>query len=475
SLSWNVIYKNPKNVGYKLYISNSEIFSATPEIELTERFYKFTAPENEVYYWKVVPFAGNVPGPESEVRWFKIDPAVIQPIVIPIYPKNNSTINTTWVELQWDLDYSGAKSKVRYDVYLDNATSYRPGMKQINHNYRQFFIPVELADHQTYYWYVLPSIEAEEGYIVGEFQGKVARFDVDTGYLPPPEPDFKLTLNRTSIRLNKGESATLEVKIENTGNVPLTVDLTYSSEPPDILFINLMFRRITILPGAGEIIELGVTAPPNTEPTLVNVTIRGTADDLGLVYQDSFSVDVNPEGQPEKSDGENKGYELNWLTGLSIFFIITILILISLFLYTTIKRHRVLEHQRREMIYGYVKEHPGEHFRAIQKALSLEVGVLAHHINKLEREEFIKSRQDGQYRRFYPMDAKIDVKLILSQIQERILNWIKQNPGISGSTLATQLGVDRKLITYHVNVLQNAGFIYTEKSGRDKICFSAVG
>jgi DNA-binding MarR family transcriptional regulator len=155
--------------------------------------------------------------------------------------------------------------------------------------------------------------------------------------------------------------------------------------------------------------------------------------------------------------------------------IILIGVLLPVFLYSKIKRHKLLEHQRREMIYNYVQEHPGEHFRGIQKALNLEVGVIAHHINKLEREEFIKSRQDGQYRRFYPMDAKIDVKLILSNLQERILNRVKTSPGITGATLAEHLGVSKKVVQYHVRVLQNAGFLVVEKQGRDSVCYASIG
>ena len=158
-----------------------------------------------------------------------------------------------------------------------------------------------------------------------------------------------------------------------------------------------------------------------------------------------------------------------------IIVIFFVFLLIPVFLYSKIRRDKLLEQKTREAIFNYIQENPGEHFRGIQKALNLEVGVMAHHINKLEHEEFIKSRQDRQYRRFYPMDAKIDMKLILSQIQEKILNWIKRNPGVTGSTIAENIGVDKHLVLYHVKVLQQAGFIHTEQQGREKLCFSAVG
>jgi predicted transcriptional regulator len=144
-------------------------------------------------------------------------------------------------------------------------------------------------------------------------------------------------------------------------------------------------------------------------------------------------------------------------------------------MYTTIKRHRLLENQRREAIYNYIKENPGDHFRSIMNELSLEVGTLSYHMNKLESEGYIKSRQDGMYRRFYTIDAKIDGRLILSELQERILNFIKSNPGIAGSNIANQFGMDRKIIRYHVGVLEKIGIIYTEKSGREVLCFSTSG
>jgi predicted transcriptional regulator/uncharacterized protein YegL len=156
---------------------------------------------------------------------------------------------------------------------------------------------------------------------------------------------------------------------------------------------------------------------------------------------------------------------------IPFFTIMLIAVIISIFFYSRIKRNRLLEQKRREMIFNYIKEHPGEHFRGIQKTLNLEVGVVGHHINILEREELVKSRQDGMYRRFYPMDAKIDIELILNKIQEKILNRIKMNPGISQINIATKIGVNRKVVNYHVKILQDSGFIYTQKEGRESLCY----
>lgn len=212
----------------------------------------------------------------------------------------------------------------------------------------------------------------------------------------------------------------------------------------------------------------------------------GVPDDQDYAPLDPDQYEPNPIAPDNNGNGkdgpqndeykETSGEEpLDSLAISWIPLLILILIVLSLVGYSKIKRHKLLQQKRREMIYKHINENPGEHFRGIQKALGLEVGVVAYHLNKLERGEFIKSRQDGQKRRFYPMSAKIDVKLILSQLQEQILNWIKSHPGMSGSSIADNLGMNRKVINYHVKILQSAGFIYVEKQGREALCYSAAG
>ena len=474
SLSWEVDYDDPQKVRYEVYMDTTSDFGVVSYQLTTDTFLKLEDLAATTYYWRIIPLVGEVPGTPSEIRWFKIDPTVVQPIVIPKYPKANSTINITWINLQWTLDYAGPIPKVRFDVYIDNSTDYRPGMRQIINNYRQFFIGVKLDDNKTYYWYIIPSIETEDGFVVGEFRGYLAKFTANTKSLPNPDPKFELSVDRDRIYTIPGNISKINITLRNTGNIPLQIEILYEFKPLDVLFVNTPYKLINIPQGSLESFTIDIIIPTKIYESEIELIITASAVETNLVEQEKIEIKIDhiippsPENENDEKDASN--YYI-WI----YIVILIVIFLISLFLFSKLKRHRLLEHQRREMIVNYVKENPGEHFRAIQKALQLEVGVVAHHINKLEREEFIKSRQDGQYRRFYPMDAKIDVKLILSQVQENILNWIKRNPGIAGSTIATQIGVDRKVVTYHINVLQNAGFIYTEKMGREKVCYSAVG
>ena len=478
TLNWEVNYKRPQDVGYEVYLSETLVFGSIPyEIVQGQRYLELTDLSNKVYYWKIVPFVGDNPGPDSDVWWFKIEPLVIQPIVVPLKPEDKVIINSSWVELKWTLNYTGPITKVRYNIYIDNTTDDRNQMRLVNSNYKQLFYGLNVDDGKTYHWFIIPSIEVDEGFIVGEFQGGVSTFFVNYSHVPPPEPGFKIKIDIDILIIQPGNTTIINIQINNTGNVELTINITYEIDTEDILFISLPTRRIVLAAGESKTIPLTVSASPNAKKdTPIGITINAVADDFELTDAETLSIDID-DASDDKGDQETSGLfsgENSYLLFL-VLFIIVIIILLAFFAYAKIKRNSLLQNQRREMIFDYVKAHPGEHFRGIQKALNLEVGVVTYHINKLEREEFIKSRQDGQYRRFYPMDAKIDVKLILSQIQENILNWIKRNPGVTGTSIATQLGVDKKLVQYHVNVLQNAGFIYTEQHGREKFCYSAAG
>jgi DNA-binding MarR family transcriptional regulator len=152
--------------------------------------------------------------------------------------------------------------------------------------------------------------------------------------------------------------------------------------------------------------------------------------------------------------------------------IMAILIISSMVMYSKIKRDNLLKHAVRKRIHDYVDENPGAHYRAILDDLELSMGVLTYHLNRLEKAEYLKSRQDGMYRRFYITGRKTEIKFFLSDVQENILATIAANQGISQSSIAKNIGVTRKVVNYHVRILDQAGLIYMEDRGRETACFS---
>lgn len=143
-------------------------------------------------------------------------------------------------------------------------------------------------------------------------------------------------------------------------------------------------------------------------------------------------------------------------------------------LYSKIKRERVLDHFIRGQIYGYILANPGEHYNAIKQALGLTNGSLAHHLKTLEREEYIKSKKFGLYRRFYPRHMRLpdDGTFRMNEIQKQILSIISKKPGISQKEIASFMNITPPTVSYHIGILSNAKIIRVIRNGRKTQCYA---
>ena len=149
------------------------------------------------------------------------------------------------------------------------------------------------------------------------------------------------------------------------------------------------------------------------------------------------------------------------------------LLMVFIPLYSKIKREQVLDHFVRGQIYGYVLANPGEHYNAIKVALNLTNGSLAHHLKTLEREQFLKSKRFGLYRRFYPMHMRIpeDGFFAPNEIQKTIIDLIGAQPGITQKEIAQRLGLTPPTVNYHVGILAEHKQIRVDRAGRKTHCF----
>jgi predicted transcriptional regulator len=141
-------------------------------------------------------------------------------------------------------------------------------------------------------------------------------------------------------------------------------------------------------------------------------------------------------------------------------------------LYSRVKREDVLNHEVREQVYDYVKEHPGDHFRSILTHLELTNGTLVHHLNTLEKKDFIRSERDGPYKRFYPIGTKISGEVLeINGLQGKILDVAAARPGITQKGLAKKLGASTPTINYHVKALRNSGLLKVKRDGKVTRCY----
>jgi predicted transcriptional regulator len=158
--------------------------------------------------------------------------------------------------------------------------------------------------------------------------------------------------------------------------------------------------------------------------------------------------------------------------------------------YSRVTGDKVLEHRVRSKIYSYIRAHPGDHYRSIMAKLKIKNGTLVHHLSRLEQEELIKSERDGYFKRFYPVGQRIPRSEVgmyypegmatynigehqVSAIQLRIIKIIINSPGLTQKEIAQKIRESRRVVNYHVKLLEQHELIKIIKNGRETQCYIA--
>ncbi len=183
-----------------------------------------------------------------------------------------------------------------------------------------------------------------------------------------------------------------------------------------------------------------------------------------------FLGESDPEGLPavNETDGEDNRFGETLLIIAGVGGIIAVIASLG---YSKVRRERLLDQTTRQSIYKYIEGQPGVHLRGIKSELGLPMGVLNHHLRKLEEEELIKSKLERQYRRFYPYHYSMRDSPLLSPAQRKVYDTIYQHPGVSPRELGGLLEKSRRTIYNHVNSLDELGMIRTRKEGKKLRCY----
>ena len=113
------------------------------------------------------------------------------------------------------------------------------------------------------------------------------------------------------------------------------------------------------------------------------------------------------------------------------------------------------------MIRGYVIAHPGSHYSQIKRLLGIQNGTLVHHLSILEKNGFIHSQNDGLHKRFYPIGIKTNTAI-------RILNLIKEKPGITQKEIVKNVKLKQPTVSYNLNLMIKDSTIKVEKEKKEK-------
>ncbi|MCU0799437.1 MAG: winged helix-turn-helix transcriptional regulator [Candidatus Thermoplasmatota archaeon] len=182
-----------------------------------------------------------------------------------------------------------------------------------------------------------------------------------------------------------------------------------------------------------------------------------------------------PEPPTDDDDGPRMEGEDKAAASICIIYLFfmaggAIVVFVVIAFYTKLKKEKLLEHETRQRIIDHIRQNPGTYYTEIQKNLGLAHGVLTHHLNMLETQELIFSKQDRQFRRFYVEGMHSNGPMVTGS-QKLILEAIRKNPGLSQSDVARMLSVSRMVVSYHVSGLEKLGLVEGHKEGRESLLY----
>lgn len=141
-------------------------------------------------------------------------------------------------------------------------------------------------------------------------------------------------------------------------------------------------------------------------------------------------------------------------------------------LYSRLKKDEVMDNETRGRIRGHIESDPGIHYNELKKKLKLKNGSLSYHLQVLEREGFIKSKNNGIFKHFFPGDMKLPAKIIrMTELQKVILKKTREDPGISQVKIAESIGGSSSTVNYNINILAKKGILNLKKVGKKTECY----
>ena len=130
-------------------------------------------------------------------------------------------------------------------------------------------------------------------------------------------------------------------------------------------------------------------------------------------------------------------------------------------LFSRIVGDEALGHNRRSLIFEYVRGSPGATFSRLRRELGIGSGPLVHHLCVLERTGHVRVVRTRGRTSFFPAGVPLQAEATLSDVQRELLGAVSGEPGIDQVGLVRRLDLPRKNVAYHVGRLVAGGLLAT--------------
>jgi len=131
----------------------------------------------------------------------------------------------------------------------------------------------------------------------------------------------------------------------------------------------------------------------------------------------------------------------------------------------------VLDNPERQRIFSFIRDHPGIHFRELEREAGTNRGTLAYHLEMLAQTHKILPVRNSGHTRYFENDGKytdLEQKILSSMNDDRkstILHILFDSPATQAE-LGNSLRISNPSVAWHMKWLCSEGIVSVQKHGR---------
>ena len=129
----------------------------------------------------------------------------------------------------------------------------------------------------------------------------------------------------------------------------------------------------------------------------------------------------------------------------------------------------------RKTVYEAVAKNPGVHLREIERMTALPLGVVRHHLDRMQKDGLVFSRQDRHYKRFFsksrlPPNLPTETFDVLRQDgPRRIVLHLLDNPGSTHGRMVEVLDIPASTLSTYLSLLLRKEIVSRERRDRRNV------
>lgn len=131
----------------------------------------------------------------------------------------------------------------------------------------------------------------------------------------------------------------------------------------------------------------------------------------------------------------------------------------------------------RKTVYDAVARNPGVHLREIERMTALPLGVVRHHLERMQRDGLVFSRQDRHFKRFFsngklPPNMQTEIFDALRQDGPRtIVLHLLNSPGSTHGSMVDALGIPASTLSTYLSMLLRKKVVRRDRRERRSLYF----